>query len=201
MQEPGKFEAEMAEIGASEVMKNILTSRKPGPLNLPKGREFKTEAESAVALPSWLSEEDLNYYATKFEQKGFTGGLNYYRNLDLYVTHQSRSTCYRSFFFAQDSREVDFLFFFFFFFLCGRNWELTAVWSGVQVKVPVKFIVGGLDMVYTTPGVKEYVHNGGFKRDVPYLQEVVVIADAGHFISQERAEEISSHIYDFIKKF
>lgn len=69
------------------------------------------------------------------------------------------------------------------------------------MRVPVKFIVGELDMVYTTPGAKEYVHNGGFKKYVPFLEEVVVIQGAGHFISQERAEEINAHIYDFINKF
>lgn len=82
-----------------------------------------------------------------------------------------------------------------------RNWELTAPWTGVQVKVPVKFIVGDLDMVYTTPGIKEYVHNGGFKNDVPNLEEIVVMEGAGHFINQERPEEINSHIYDFLSKF
>jgi len=41
--------------------------------------------EKPVTLPSWLSEDDLNYFAEKFKQTGFTGGLNYYRALDLYV--------------------------------------------------------------------------------------------------------------------
>lgn len=86
-------------------------------------------------------------------------------------------------------------------YFCCRNWELTTAWDGVQVRVPVKFVVGELDIVYTTPGAKEYVHNGGFKKDVPFLEEVVLIQDAGHFVSQERAEEINAHIYDFIKKF
>ncbi|MFF3489975.1 alpha/beta fold hydrolase [Streptomyces sp. NPDC002795] len=30
----------------------------------------------------WLSEEELAYYVEEFERTGFTGGLNYYRNLD-----------------------------------------------------------------------------------------------------------------------
>jgi hypothetical protein len=30
---------------------------------------------------------------------------------------------------------------------------------------------------------------------------VVVIKGAGHFIQQERAQEISDHIYEYIKKF
>jgi len=87
-----------------------------------------------------------------------------------------------------------------FFFFC-RTWELTAAWTGVQIKVPVKFIVGDLDITYNTPGVKEYIHNGGFKRDVRFLQELIVMEGVAHFKNQERPEEISAHIYDFIKKY
>lgn len=69
------------------------------------------------------------------------------------------------------------------------------------MKVPVKFIVGDLDMIYTTLGAKEYVHGGGFKGDVPFLEEPVIMEGVAHFINQERAEEINNHIHDFIKKF
>ncbi|CAL5194776.1 unnamed protein product [Lathyrus oleraceus] len=164
-QEPGKMEAEMAEVGTAYVLKNILTTRKTGPPILPKG-EFGTgfNPDTPDTLPSWLTEDDLAYYVSKFEKTGFTGGLNYYRNFNL-------------------------------------NWELTAPWSGVKIKVPVKFITGELDIVYTTPGMKEYVHGGGFKEDVPNLEEVIVQKGVAHFNNQEAAEEISNHIYEFIKKF
>lgn len=76
-----------------------------------------------------------------------------------------------------------------------------APWAGVQIKVPVKFIVGDLDLTYNTLGVKEYIHNGGFQKLVPFLQEVVIMEGVGHFINQEKPEEISQHIYDFIQKF
>lgn len=69
------------------------------------------------------------------------------------------------------------------------------------MKVPVKFIIGDLDVTYHVPGAKEYIHNGGFKRDVPYLQEVVVMEGVAHYINQEKAEETAAHIYDFVKKF
>lgn len=69
------------------------------------------------------------------------------------------------------------------------------------MKVPVKFIVGDLDSVYTTPGMKEYVNGGDFKRDVPMLDEVIIMEGVGHFINQERADEINSHIHYFIKNF
>ena len=35
-----------------------------------------------AALPSWLTEADLDTYATAFMSGGFRGGLNFYRNLD-----------------------------------------------------------------------------------------------------------------------
>ncbi|XP_059652371.1 uncharacterized protein LOC132299638 [Cornus florida] len=164
-QEPGEIEDEIAKCGTAEVIKKILTDRKPGPpCLLPKGNAFGISPNTPTKLPFWFSESDLKYYTNKYDHKGFTGGLNYYRALDL-------------------------------------NWELTAPWTGVQVEVPVKFIVGDVDMIYTTPGMKEYIHNGGFKKDVPLLEEVVIIEGAGHFINQERAKEVNNHIHDFIKKF
>jgi len=81
------------------------------------------------------------------------------------------------------------------------NWELTAAWTGVQVKIPSKFITGELDVVYTSLGMKEYIESGTFKKDVPYLEEVVVQKDVSHFNNQEAAQDVSNHIYDFIKKF
>ncbi|KAK7337467.1 hypothetical protein VNO77_18043 [Canavalia gladiata] len=163
-QKPGEAEEEFARAGTARILKTFLLSRDPRPPCVPKEIGFGGPSNLHISLPSWLSEEDINYYASKFDQKGFTGGLNYYRAIDL-------------------------------------TWELTAPWTGVQIKVPVKFIVGDLDITYNTPGVKEYIHSGGFKRDVPYLQELVVMEGVGHFINEERPEEINAHIYDFIKKF
>ncbi|GAB4835786.1 hypothetical protein Ancab_000702 [Ancistrocladus abbreviatus] len=165
-QEPGEMEAEIAKYGAKQVLKKILTDRSPDPPLIPKENPFGLSPDNPITSPSWFSEEDLNYYASKYEEKGFTGGLNHYRNLEL-------------------------------------NWELTAPWTGVQVKVPVKYITGDLDMVYNMPGVKDYVHSnkGGFKKDVPLLEEVVVMEGVGHFINQEKAEDISNHIHDFISRF
>lgn len=33
-------------------------------------------------FPSWLSPADLDFFTQQFEQTGFTGGLNWYRNID-----------------------------------------------------------------------------------------------------------------------
>ncbi|KAK7258942.1 hypothetical protein RIF29_24536 [Crotalaria pallida] len=164
-QKPGEIEAQMAEVGTAYVLKNILTTRKPGPPILPKG-EYGTgfNPDMTDTLPSWLTEDELAYFVAKFEKTGFSGALNYYRNFN-------------------------------------TNWELSAPWDGVQIKVPVKFITGELDIVYTSPGMKDYVHGGGFKQDVPNLEEVIVQKGVAHFNNQEAAEEISNHIYDFIRKF
>ncbi|KAF9673271.1 hypothetical protein SADUNF_Sadunf10G0006900 [Salix dunnii] len=164
-QEPGEIEAEFAEMGTERVLMECLSYRTPAPLFLPKGQGFNGKSlDTPIVLPTWLSEEDVKYYTSKFEQKGFAGGLNYYRNLD-------------------------------------RNWELTAPWTGAQVKVPVKFIVGDQDLTYNSLGAKDYIAKGGLKRDVPLLEDVVVMEGVGHFINEEKADEISKHIYDFFQKF
>lgn len=62
-------------------------------------------------------------------------------------------------------------------------------------------MIGDEESTYHFPGVKDYIEGGGFKNDVPLLEEIVVIQGAAHFINQARPEEISAHIYDFIKKF
>jgi pimeloyl-ACP methyl ester carboxylesterase len=37
---------------------------------------------AAVERPSWLSEEDLDYYATVYRRTNYTGAMNFYRNFD-----------------------------------------------------------------------------------------------------------------------
>ncbi|KAJ6940933.1 epoxide hydrolase A-like [Populus alba x Populus x berolinensis] len=162
-QEPGEVEEDFAQMDTASIITRFLTSRDPKPPCIPKEVGFRGIPENPN-LPSWLSEKDINYYAGKFNQTGFTGGLNYYRCLDL-------------------------------------NWELMAAWTGLQIKVPVKFIVGDADLTYHIPGVKEYLSKGGLKKHVPFLQEVVVMEGVAHFLNQEKPEEVSEHIFDFIKNF
>ncbi|XP_022138061.1 uncharacterized protein LOC111009320 [Momordica charantia] len=164
MQEPGEIEAEFAKIGTERVMTEFLTYHTPKPLMLPKGKGFGHPLDTPIPLPPWLSHQDIQYYASKFDTKGFTAPINYYRNLD-------------------------------------RNWELNAPFTGAQVKVPVKFIVGDLDLSYNSFGTKEYINSGEMKKDVPFLEEVVVMEGVGHFLQEEKPREISDHIYQFITKF
>ncbi|XP_074278998.1 epoxide hydrolase 2-like [Silene latifolia] len=162
-QEPGNMEEEFSSIDTVKLMKQFLVSRDPQPPVIPKGRLVGL-ADKIITLPLWLTEDDVNYFAEKFKQTGFTGSLNYYRCMNL-------------------------------------NWELTAPWTGVQIKVPTKFIIGVLDSTHNFLNIKDYLHKGGFKKDVSLLEEVVVIEGAAHFVNQERPKEISNHIQDFFAKF
>ncbi|KAJ1700073.1 hypothetical protein LUZ63_008585 [Rhynchospora breviuscula] len=162
-QEYGVADEEYASMDPKFFFKIVLTvSSTGGPISFSKA-SMESLMEPTV-LPDWLSEEDIEYFATKFQKSGFTGGINYYRCMDL-------------------------------------NWELTAPWTGAQIKVPTKYIVGDLDLTYHYPGIQDFIHKGGLKSHVPLLKEAVVVQGAGHFIQQERPEEISDHIYEFIKMF
>ena len=82
LQAPREIEAEIAELRTANVLKTIFLIRKPGPPCFPQGNAFGIYTNASNSLPSWLSEEELTYYVTKFDQKGFTRGLNYYQEID-----------------------------------------------------------------------------------------------------------------------
>lgn len=87
------------------------------------------------------------------------------------------------------------------FSLYCRSWELTAPWNRSRVEVPAKFIVGDLDPTYNTPAFKEFMNINELKKHVPLLEEVVVMEGVGHFVQEEKADEITQHIHDFFQKF
>lgn len=78
------MESEIAEYGSEAVIKKILTERSPALPRLPKQNPFGSNIND-IELPPWFTEKDLKCYATKYDETGFTGGLNYYRALDLYA--------------------------------------------------------------------------------------------------------------------
>ncbi|CAN1814594.1 Epoxide hydrolase A [Linum perenne] len=160
-QEPGEAEEDFGGVETGKLMAKILTSRNPNPPCLPKEIGWRGIPD-IQSLPKWLTEEDIKYYASKFDNTSFTGALNYYRAIDL-------------------------------------TWELMGPWAGVKVKVPTKFIVGELDLTLKFPRMDEYLLQGGMKRDVPLLEDVVVLKDVAHFLHQESPDQVTDHIYDFFK--
>jgi pimeloyl-ACP methyl ester carboxylesterase len=43
---------------------------------------WRARGEVPVEPPPWLTNEDVNFLVSEYERTGFTGGLNYYRNMD-----------------------------------------------------------------------------------------------------------------------
>ncbi|KAI3692348.1 hypothetical protein L6452_32162 [Arctium lappa] len=83
----------------------------------------------------------------------------------------------------------------------NTNWEFTGPWTKAKVKVPVKFIVGDLDLTYHSMGAKDYIEKGGFKKDVPLLEDVIILQGVGHFLQEEKPHEINKHIHQFFNHF
>ncbi len=49
---------------------------------VPKGGGFLQGSGAPAALPAWLTEADVDFYGAEFKRTGFTGALNWYRNID-----------------------------------------------------------------------------------------------------------------------
>lgn len=69
------------------------------------------------------------------------------------------------------------------------------------MQVPTKFIVGDLDLTYNSMGVQDYIHKGEFKNNVPFLKEVIILQGVGHFLHEEKPDEINEHIHNFFSHF
>jgi pimeloyl-ACP methyl ester carboxylesterase len=54
----------------------------PGQPVIPPGRGFLDICPEPRVLPDWLTSEDIDTYAAEYAASGFTGPLNWYRNLD-----------------------------------------------------------------------------------------------------------------------
>jgi pimeloyl-ACP methyl ester carboxylesterase len=50
---------------------------------IPPGGGFLDAAPKPDGLPGWLSQQDIDTFVAQFAETGFTGPLNWYRNLDL----------------------------------------------------------------------------------------------------------------------
>jgi pimeloyl-ACP methyl ester carboxylesterase len=111
-------------------------------------------------LPNWLTEADLAYFAAVYQESGFRGGLNWYRNID-------------------------------------RNWELTAPWQGAQIHQPSLFIAGSKDGVITGLIGAKLVKE--MERVLPNLRQKLILDGAGHWIQQERPDEVNAALITFLK--
>jgi pimeloyl-ACP methyl ester carboxylesterase len=89
-QEPGPADAELSS-DTARTMRRLLAGPKPDAFSDEERASLAADdtrgfidrlPEPRSGLPGWLSQADLDHYVEVFSESGFTGGLNWYRNLD-----------------------------------------------------------------------------------------------------------------------
>ncbi len=119
-------------------------------------------SQAQIAACRWLTEADLQVYATEYARTGFQGGLNYYRVLT-------------------DPR---------------FDAELNS-FSGRTIDVPAMFIGGARDWgVYQTPGAFDGMQHGA----CTHLIGVHLIDGAGHWMAEERPQQVNQLLIDFLHR-
>ncbi len=76
-----------------------------------------------------------------------------------------------------------------------RNWELLAAYSGASISQPTLYLWGDQDPLLEIAGVRKQIER--MQQFVPNLRQVV-LPGCGHWIQQERAQEVNAAILDFL---
>jgi pimeloyl-ACP methyl ester carboxylesterase len=79
-----------------------------------------------------------------------------------------------------------------------RNWDLTAPWHGAQIHQPAIFIAGAKDAVVT--GILGGKRVTEMERVLPNLRRKLIIEGAGHWIQQERPDEVNAALIAFLNE-
>lgn len=74
------FAAQMKAAGVPPM--SALETLRNGPLCVPKGARLKDAFVYPETMPHWLSNADLDFYASEFERSGMSGPLSFYHNVD-----------------------------------------------------------------------------------------------------------------------
>lgn len=78
-----------------------------------------------------------------------------------------------------------------------RNWDLTAPWQGAQIHQPSLFIAGSRDSVIT--GLIGAKRVNELDRVLPNLRQKLIIDGAGHWVQQERPDEVNAALIEFLR--
>lgn len=108
-------------------------------------------------LPSWLTQEEIDYYAETYKRSGLTGTLNFYRNVN-------------------------------------EDYPLLKEAYKNKITQPVLFIGGAEEAAV------KYADLGLMKKALPNLRETIVLKGCGHFVQQERTEEVNRALIEFLDR-
>ena len=78
----------------------------------------------------------------------------------------------------------------------ARNWHLTAPWYGMPISQPALFIAGSRDGVLKFPASAAQME--AFPRTLPGLRGSHILDGAGHWVQQERPDEVNRLLLDFL---
>jgi pimeloyl-ACP methyl ester carboxylesterase len=77
-----------------------------------------------------------------------------------------------------------------------RNWALLAPLQGARISVPALYIAGARDAVIGSPIGRGALD--AMPASVPLLRDIVLIEGAGHWIQQERPDEVNAALLRFL---
>jgi pimeloyl-ACP methyl ester carboxylesterase len=78
-----------------------------------------------------------------------------------------------------------------------RNWALTHPWHNAVVRQPALYITGNRDLAAGLPGAAELI--AGRSAAVPNAGEAIVLPGCGHWIQQERPEDVNEALITFLR--
>jgi pimeloyl-ACP methyl ester carboxylesterase len=155
-------------------------------------REFERDVD--VTMRSLLGRGFSDPSASLFieDGKGFLGDISAIRPLPDWLSEADLS------YFSEAYRKSGFRGGLNWYRNIDRNWELTAPWQGAQIHQPSLFIAGSNDSVITSLiGAKRVAD---MERVLPNLKQKLIIDGAGHWIQQERADEVNGALVAFLKE-
>ena len=74
-----------------------------------------------------------------------------------------------------------------------RTYELLGAWRAAKVTVPAIFITGEKDVV------RSFAPEDTIRQNVPNLKDLVIVPGAGHWVQQERPDEVNKALIGFLK--
>jgi len=77
-----------------------------------------------------------------------------------------------------------------------RNWRLMAPWHGQPIRQPSLFIAGSRDGVLKFPASKQQIE--AFPRTLPGIRGCHLVEGAGHWVQQERPDEVNRLLLAFL---